>query len=248
LATPRQIPGEKKLGLLQRKAVVELIASGPPVVAALVGALNAPAFRPWLLGGAVWLGLASLVKVLHANHQDQEARRIGDYDGLIGALEVLHATVAHECSISDAEAHAKLRVTVHRVVPGEKNKDPEWIEQIAPYVGDGQDGSGRRFSIRSGVTGLAIRGCQPYAGARENDDEVAYIRELQAQWSYSETEAKNLSRGRYSFMAVPIRSGQSVVGVVYLDSSERDLFSSTDVVDVIVAACGGINRYVERRY
>ena len=69
-----------------------------------------------------------------------------------------------------------------------------------------------------------------------------------SQWSYTEREAKGLSRGRYSFMAVPIRSGQRVLGVVYFDSDERELFTGTEIVEVIVAACGGINRYVDWRY
>jgi len=110
------------------------------------------------------------------------------------------------------------------------------------------NGGGRRFSIRSGITGLAIRKGEPCVGARQSDDELAYVEELKARWSYTDQDARRMARGRYSFMAVPIRGGQHVIGVIYLDSDRRDLFTGTQIADQIVATCSGINRYVDWRY
>jgi putative methionine-R-sulfoxide reductase with GAF domain len=51
-------------------------------------------------------------------------------------------------------------------------------------------------------------------------------------------------------MAVPILSAdrQHVVGVVYLDSDQRDFFAAEDVQSSIIKTCGGIIAYVNERY
>ena len=111
---------------------------GPPVIAAAVAAFNSSDLvnRSLLLVGAVWLAVASVIKVLHAREQDKETRRNSEHDGLMGALLVLHALVAKQGSIPSGDADRKLRVAVHRVVPSiDSGKDPQEIEQIVPYVG-----------------------------------------------------------------------------------------------------------------
>lgn len=253
MSKQKHIPGTSKKGLLERKSFVEAVSVGPPVIAAIGAAMNAPSVEmaAWLGFGALWLTGASIVKVLHARTQDKTAQRQADHDGLIGALYVLQATVAESCGIlGDVDSH--LRLTVHRVVlpSGKDGKlaDAEEIEQVVDYVGGDGGGGGRRFSVRSGVTGLAIRKGEPCAGLRQSDDEVAYVNELKSQWGYTDQDARKIARGRYSFMAVPIRCGQHVVGVIYLDSDQRDLFTGTEIADQVVAACGGINRYVDWRY
>lgn len=248
----KYIPGVAKRGLLESKTFVEVVSVAPPMFAAAAAAMNASTMRmaAWLGAGALWLLAASVVKVMHARIQDKAAQRQADHDGLVGALYVLQATVAKACGIlEDIDVH--LRVTVHRaVLPGRNGRlsDAEEIEQVVDYVGGSGGGGGRRFSIRSGVTGLAIRKGEPCAGMRQSDDEVAYIGELKAQWGYTEQDARRMARGRYSFMAVPIRCGQHVLGVIYLDSDQRDAFTGTEIAEQVVAACGGINRYVDWRY
>lgn len=253
MAKARHIPGVEKAGLLKRKSFVEAISVGPPVVIAGVGSSMSPdpIASGFLALGAIWLFIAAVVKVLHAREQDKEARGALEHDGLLGALHVLQTSVAQHCGFPHP-IDKKLRVTIHRVVPP-KNAPKNLaaateIEQIVPYVGGDGGGQGRRFSIRSGITGHAIRTGGPCSGARQSDDEVAYVKEQIAEWSFTQHDAEQLCRGRYSFMAIPIQNGQQVLGVVYLDSSEREVFAGTEVAEVIVAACGGINRYVEERY
>jgi hypothetical protein len=51
-------------------------------------------------------------------------------------------------------------------------------------------------------------------------------------------------------MAVPVRdvTRQHTLGVIYLDSDQRDLFSAVDVQNAVVTACGGITKFVNERY
>lgn len=253
MAKGNHIPGTTKAGLLARKSFVETVSSGPPVLAASVTSWNiwGTTAGYLLAGGAFWLFLAAIVKVLHARTLDRATRLSEDHDGLLGSMHVLRSTVARRCGMTEP-ADDKLRVTIHRVVPPDKDSkslvQATEIEQIVPYVGGEGGGQGRRFSIRSGVTGHAIRTGQPAAGSRMPGNELEYVKEQVSDWGYTHREAEALTRGRHSFMAVPIQNRQAVVGVVYLDSSESSTFLSADVVEVILAACGGISRYVEERY
>lgn len=254
MAEPKPIPGVSKPGLLKKKMPLELISSVPPFIVACVASAN------FLLkdetrtlgfvsaGAAVWLFGASVFKILHAKHQDAASTEQYQHHGLSAALAVLHAATAHACGFSPKESDERLRVTFHRVVP--PLDKPEHIEQLVPYVGGSQSGAGRRFSIRSGITGKSIREKSVYTATLVNGDEKKRRKELKEEWGYTDHDLQTLSMDRYSSMAIPILSahGQKALGVVYLDSDQRDLFAPEGVQAAILTACHGITTYVNQRY
>lgn len=201
-----------------------------------------------LVFGILWLAGSSILKVLHAFQQDQEQKQKQDYDGLLGALHVLYGCISRNLSFGEQD-YGRLRVTVHRVVPDTKpDKAPEQLEQLLPYVGGKGKEAGRKFSIRSGIIGKAVREKAAFAFSRQNDDHEAFIRELVSDWSYTEEDARSLTADRKSWMAVPIfGKDDSVVGVVYLDSNEKNFFNK-DVQTLVINACSGIASYITERY
>lgn len=251
------IHGTKAAGLLEKKGFVELIGSGPPIFAAAFTSYTlsqVPAPNQTLVaisvGICAWLIIAAVVKVLHGNAQDRATEAQRSHDGLKAALHVLHGIVCHEAKVVDP-TNGFLRATFHRVVP--PLNECEHIEQIVPYVGGdvrAGAGLGRKFSVRSGITGSTIRTRDVYIMTRRNDDPEAYKAELIKEWHYTAEDVKNLTMDRHSAISVPIldKSGQHVLGVIYLDSSQKNLFSTSAMQTLVLAACSGISSYASERY
>jgi hypothetical protein len=252
----KPIPGPDRTPWYFTKAATEGLGSGAPAVAAIVGAVRLyedPTTR--LFGvvsaaAAVWLIIAALVKILAARAQDKKEAPERTHEGLRAALFALHSIVAHEAGLSTEEAKTRLRVTFHRVVPPLETAIE--IQQLVDYVGGPGNGKGRgrKFSIRSGIAGKAARTGAAYAQSRVNKDIEKFEAELREHWGYTEADSRNVSRKSFAWMAVPIcdASGENALGVVYLDSTEKDLFTPTPVRDAIVVTCGGIAAYVGERY
>jgi hypothetical protein len=241
------IPDPKVRRWFDRKAIVEALSVVPPIAAGVVTGLLALSDRaktPFgivLLASAGWLALASCVKVLHAHRQDRDHKQSDEHDGLRAALYVLHGIV------SAAGGDCRLRVTVHRVVPRKKGNPAEELEQLLPYVG-GRGGSGRTFSIRSGIIGRAAREQKLIAASRQLEDWEAFVAELVRTWGYTDAEARARTTDRRSWCAVPILDRkQETAAVVYLDSDLPDYFTD-DVQDLIAASCRGITTYITERY
>lgn len=248
------IPGAPKRGFLTSKWFVEIVSSVPPVVVSGIAA-----YRLWGASGtevlgylsgtaAAWLVVASGLKVASAYNQDKADTSAKDHRDLRAALHVLHATAAVICKLDLAEKDAKLRVTFHRVVP--PVDQPEDIEQIVDYVGGSGNGSGREFSIRSGVTGKAVRERSVYAYHRVTGDDAAYKKELKESWGYTDKDLKHLTEHRLSAIAVPVidATGSHALGVIYFDSTEKSLFREKRRQAAIVAACSGLSKYISERY
>ncbi|QBQ98155.1 hypothetical protein [Paraburkholderia pallida] len=252
----KPIPGPDRTPWYFTKAATEGLGSGAPAVAAILSAirlLEDPATKVFGLisaGAAVWLIAAALVKIFAARAQDKKEAPERTHEGLRAALFALHSMVAHAAELDPDDAKTKLRVTFHRVVPPLKTAVE--IQQLVDYVGGpgGGDGRGRTFSIRSGIAGKAARTRSVYAQSRVNTDIASYEAELREHWGYTEADSRNVSRDSFAWMSVPIcdATGQHALGVVYLDSTEKDLFASNEVRDAIVVICGGIAAYVGERY
>jgi hypothetical protein len=248
------IPGPQKERFYEKKYVVELIAVLPPLVTGAVGALVSlgdPAKRTlgwWLAGATGWLVLASAVKVLHAAAQDRDRKRVKQYDGLRGSLWVLYESVRRAAGLENPW-DGTLRITIHRVVSaGKDHGGVEELEQLLPYVGGTGAPAGRRFSIRSGVIGKAVREKKVIAVVCESESYQGFLKELIREWAYTEDEARKLTPDRRAWMAVPILAAdESVAAVVYLDSSVRDLFTPA-LVQLIVNGCHGTTSYVREVY
>lgn len=231
-----------------------MVGSVPPLIAAGVAALKlledrATVWLGWVsVGAAAWLSIAACVKIAAANVQDRKESADQGHDGLRAALHVLHASIGQTCGLAADVARKNLRVTFHRVI--EPLDHPTQFEQLTDYVGGAGGGKNRRFPIQSGIAGRAVRMKSVYAQSRMNDDHVAYERELVEVWGFTEQDARERSRHCFSWMAIPISdvSGASVLGVVYVDGVDKDLFGDAGRREAIVVACSGIATYVRERY
>jgi hypothetical protein len=249
------IPGVDGVKWYRKKWFVEFVAAFPPVLAAIAAAWkffqdSSTLHLGWIsVAGLAWLLVASGLKVIMASNQDKKDEPKEKHDGLRAALHVVHSTVAHACGFKPQEAEKKLRTTFHVVL--NPYDAPKELQQVVDYVGGDGKGVGRKFSIRSGIIGKAARNRDAYAASRSGDNKEQYERELQDEWGYTAADiATNIAKERFSWMAVPVtdKSGTHTLGVVYLDSTERDTFSGDSAKTVVVMACAGIARYVEERY
>lgn len=246
------IPGVAPPKFYENQWIVEAIATVPAVLGAIASAyLNLADRDPTkhnvgLISGAVagWLSVAGVIKVLNALAKDKAQRQTKNPEGLFAAAHLVHSLVKSSCAEAEVP-YGMLRVTIHRVV--EPIDKPEDLEQIIPYIGGAGGGAGRRFSVRSGIIGKAVRERTPYAASRDSDDYSAFVKELVTGWSYTEDDARKLSPDRFSWMAVPILSQKNeAIGVVFLDATKREFFTSS-VKEVAINACDGISFYLSEK-
>ncbi|WP_150624215.1 hypothetical protein [Pandoraea horticolens] len=253
----KPIPEPDRTPWYLTKTAIESLGSGAPAIAAIITAVRLvqePAARVFGYVSAVaalWLIVAAILKILAANSQDKKEKEATErtHEGLRAALFALHSIVAHEAGLQPDAAKSKLRVTFHRVVPPLDTATE--IQQLVDYVGGPREGGrGRKFSIRSGIAGKAARTLSPYTQSRQSEDIASFEAELREHWGYTEADSRNISRESFAWMAVPIcdASGQHALGVVYLDSTEKDAFALPEVRNAIFVACGGIAAYVGERY
>lgn len=210
-----------------------------------------PASPPWQQWGAVALCAIAVggnaLKAYQVIWKDRKEASKQSPLGLQGALYALHGSILGMKDIPYHVAHERpcpLRITIHRV-----SEDGHTVEQIVPYVGDDSGGAGRKFSSRSGVVGRAITTKGPALLVRSQADFGAYAETLKREWAMPEDEAYQLSKDRFSFLAVPFTGkDKKVVGVLFLDSREPDFFDSADLVARITVACAGVAQYCKMRY
>lgn len=249
------IPDRKGDRWYEKKAVIEALATVPPLLAAVIGALTSLSdqhkrvFGWWLLAGAVWLVLASMAKVLHARAQDRERKRADEYEGFRAALHLLFTAVCEAAGLSEQDcANGRVRVTIHRVVPRGSRSSPEELEQLLPYMGGPGSAPGRRFSIRSGIIGKAARRKSAVVAGRASADYEEFVGDLVRDWAYTEEDARRLSPDRCAWMAVPIlKPREGTVAVVYLDSREPGFFTEP-LQRLVLTICSGINAYTVEAY
>jgi hypothetical protein len=243
-----EIPSHKKKWY-DSKWISEAIAAGPPILGALYAAYAASknptlqAATPWLLVSAAWLAFGLLWKIGISRRDEQKQSPKGP---LYAALCVVQSTVAGQAKLGTGNAEI-LRVTLHRVIS--PNNHPKQIEQVTPYVGGTGGAPGRKFPIQSGVAGRAITTGKPKILQFEQDlGNGERIDEL-TEWGYTREDAQGIvGRGRLSFMGVPIfGAGGQVIGVVYLDSTKENLFSSGNT-DLILSACAGVASFITEQY
>lgn len=228
-------------------------------LAGLAG-LGLSAFKFWQEGGfgsSVYILTVLLVltlilgafKVAAAFKKDQKEDLAKGHEGIVGALHIMLALVSNVGNVETS----KLRTTFHRVVPsGEQLQDAEEIEQIVGYVGrtsDSKNKLGRTFKTRSGITGMAIRLGEPVTFERTSDNFEEYVRELVRDWNYLQKDASNMNKDTFSAIAIPVSSKDgAVIGVLYMDSTQRGTFSSEEVQAVLLEAVNGFSNYVGDHY
>ncbi|UCC29698.1 MAG: hypothetical protein JSU86_16025 [Phycisphaerales bacterium] len=250
------IPGVMKPTWLDREWPVELIAAVCPAFA-IVWSIreqltkDEPSFLGAILFGAalLWLIALGVLKVFLARRRDKRRIRMESPADLVGCIQVLYHAVKHQCAL-DKDDETTLRATIHRVVkPDSPGDDPEVLEQVIPYIGGAGGGEGRRFSTKCGIIGLVARTHEPHVGWRSKEDYSAFLDELVSEWGYSKGDAKALTEDREAWLAVPINGDneQDTIGVVYLDSKQRDLFGE-DVQELVIRSCFGVAEYIRARY
>lgn len=203
----------------------------------------------WLsAGAAIWLLLTSIWKIFLAREEDGKEEPEIVHEGLYASVSTLQVMLTHYCK--KRNCGNDIRATFHRVVP--PLDDPKHIEQIIPYAGPNPKSQdiGREFSINTGITGQAIRRRTAITMSSQVGTEADHRQELIADWGYTDAQAKGLSQGRYSAAAIPVldSTGQSVLGVIYLDSSERAIFDRPEVQEIIVVGSAAISEFVTKRY
>ncbi len=155
---------------------------------------------------------------------------------LEGCLHILHAILA-------PEPECLLRIAVHRPVGDE-------LQQITEYIGaDPKKGRiGRRFPGNAGVIGKAFRERLALVATRQSENHQAFIQELKTTWNYTEAKARQLHPGAMQWMAAPVQASDgAVLGVLFLDVTEREFFTPVRQ-DQVLAATRGIAVFIARRY
>jgi putative methionine-R-sulfoxide reductase with GAF domain len=242
-----QIPGPKSVPFYRRKTFIEFISVVPPVIAGAITAYGNYAdptkrnFGYLLFFGLLFLVAGSLLRISNAREQDKAQDKSQEHQGLVGALHTLYGCV-DEYRKTTAMKDAKFRATIHRVASDEE------LQQLLPYIGEGGGGANRKFSVRSGIIGRAVREKDAFAASRQNEDYEQFIEELVRVWSYTEADARALKTDRRAWMAVPIRGERdTIAAVVFLDSNQRDFFTP-EAKQLIIQACSGIASYIHQAY
>ncbi|WP_143220437.1 MULTISPECIES: GAF domain-containing protein [unclassified Achromobacter] len=248
------IPGVDRPPIWYRKWFFEVVGAVPVVGAAvftMVRFWRSPQdrlFADLALGVVVWVCLVSLLKIQIARRQDSKEAPEETHDGLYAAVSVAHAAIKNLIELQ-SDTEVDLRATFHRVVPPLDN--PQRLQQIIAYIGDSDSaGAGRTFSVNTGITGQAVRNKEPYIMESVAATEAEHRAELVADWGYTTAQVAQIKPGRITAAALPVldRSGQHVLGVLYLDSSVPRIFSESQSWQMLVAIGDAVGDYVTRRY
>ena len=208
-------------GIIDRKPIVA-VASG---VTILLLVLN---------------GALSVARSRAKDRRDNQRRTPNDFTA---CLYTAHAAIlAHKGLPYTDENRKKLRITIHRVDEGK-----EKVLQLVDYVGGDGGGAGREFSSRSGLVGRAIIAHDKPAIMEHKVPYDEYLQILRDEYHMPEEEARLVSRDRFSLMATAIKSGASVIGVVFMDSSEQGFFDKS-TADLASAACAAVAQYIRLRH
>jgi hypothetical protein len=160
---------------------------------------------------------------------------------LSACVETLHASVLHE-GASNCNDQSMLRVTIYR-----SHRGGDELQQCVPYAGGDEDGEGRTFKSNSGIIGKAFQARKPMHAKREQEDFDLFVEEMIEQYHIPREDAKTLRPDRKSWLAIPIFGEQAPVGVVFLDSKDKEFFTEK-VIETAVAATEGIASYVRKIY
>lgn len=163
---------------------------------------------------------------------------------LEGCLMTIHAILVQDVSL-DRQQETGLRLTVHVAIAEHQ------LQQVLHYVGDERGGytAGRVFPMESGIAGYVYRTREPFAARRIEQEYEGYVRELIREWNYIERRARKLNPATQAWMAVPLVAspGAKILGVLYLDSTDRDYFTAARH-RLITNAAAGVARFATRRY
>lgn len=161
---------------------------------------------------------------------------------LSACVQTLHAVIL-EAGAPGCEDIWRLRVTIYRPDPRKKGE----LQRCVPYAGGDEDGVGRTFKNNSGVIGKAFQSRKVTLAIRAKDDFNEFVEEMIEEYGIPREDAKALRPDRMAWLAIPLIGEKEPVGVVFLDSNDKEFFTK-EVVDLAVAATVGIAYYVRKIY
>lgn len=196
----------------------------------------------WLVAVSAFVVCAlSILRAIVAYRYESKKRSLHELEG---CLMIIHAVLAED-DRPDGQKEVGLRLTVHVAI------DDHRLQQVLDYVGDERGGrtAGRVFPVQSGIAGLVYRTREAFAAERFEEGYEGYVRELINDWSYTENDARKLNPATQAWMAVPIiaPATSKILGILYLDSRDRDFFTAMRQ-QLVVDAASGVARFVTRRY
>ena len=195
--------------------------------------------REWaVIGLSAATAILSVAKTVAAYKKRKRDRTTHELEG---CLHTLHAML-----IQDQPKEIRLRVTIYAP------KDEGNLEQVVNYVGEDSERitSGRSFSNKCGAIGVAYRTKEPHKIHRQEADWTRHQAILMKEVGYSKADAEGLNPSIYSCLAIPLvgnEDNSAVRAVVFLDSTGRDFFDDSKT-SLACCACGGIARFVRKRY
>lgn len=249
----RALPEARRSGFLyQGKVFVKAAPSELATVCANAGAAwsvfpkegeSVVAFSV-LVFAALLSAVVGISKIV-SGFRDSKAALVHPWEhGFLAASMVLQQSIGKVCQ--GVLTAASVRVALYRVVPPIKR--PQHIQQLIDTLGGSQGTAGRMFPVGQGIVGRAIRTGDVMRLHRPKEESAeSYVALLKKEYGYTAEEAQEVSKDRYSMLAVPITgSNGQTVAVVYLDSLASEVFSD-DVVAHVVACLGGLRGYISER-
>jgi hypothetical protein len=196
----------------------------------------------WAIVVAIFASCGTLMGVAGAVVAITEEARKESVHELAGCLETLLAIINPPTA---PDYDRGIRATLHRSIDGE-----EAFEQVLDYVGDDRAGrtAGRRLPGNAGLIGKVIASREAIAVSRTVANHEMYIRDLQADWGYTEEEARRRDMSAMAWIAVPLEHSGRIGGVLFLDSTKPGYFYEPTRQREIVSSAVGIAKFAVRRY
>jgi hypothetical protein len=177
-----------------------------------------------MVGGAAWL-LASLGVLILINRPSRYNRK---------ALEAELNVLLEYLRLPD-EVQPRLAIWAPHIRGQE-----DLLEQVTNYLPEATTGAGRKMSTSKGIVGYAFRNKKervislPEVSFPKPQNVIDHYKDM---WGFSNEEASRLRPDRRAHLAVPIVNtdpAKSVLGVVYCDCSDSEVFAQTSTADRIV--------------
>lgn len=202
-------------------------------------------------GTAVFgLGILSVsaYKALRSRSKELRFEPFKEPSEIVGWAEDLYSKIDQYIA-SHSLAAGEIRVAVHKVHYDRRGRTPVQLEQIISYIGGDGGPPGRRSSVKSGIIGLAARIGDPIVSSTDQDGHQ-FVEEMVQEWGYTREEARALTPGRRSWLAMPITdTGDGpVVGVVYVDSVSTNLVDDAGLQEICWQCTQTLAKIVSRCY
>jgi len=161
----------------------------------------------------------------HDRIRDSIARAIGSLKG---------------CDRSQISGTFHLKVDVFITLGGVS--EPALV-QVVDYSGRLGGKRWRFTAITKGLVGRCLRTGKPEAVSFSSEDE--YRKRMVTEFGFTKAEVENRTRDARSYWAQPVIAGRDIVGILYLFSTEPQVFPRAINPDVLEGTANEIAAYLE---